>query len=84
MHRQTLNLLGKKNAVWTALERVVKEVPEHEQLFVIWTPTHVYDGGEEGSWGVRSVKFSVPTAEIPSTIMVSDSFHFLPMMTLHS
>ena len=24
-----------KNAFWTALERVVKEVPEYEQLFVL-------------------------------------------------
>ena len=27
--------LRKKNAFWTALERVVKEVPDHEQLFVL-------------------------------------------------
>ena len=27
--------VGKKNAFWTALERVAKEVPEHEQLFVL-------------------------------------------------
>ena len=27
--------VGKKNAFWTALERVVKEVLEHEQLFVL-------------------------------------------------
>ena len=27
--------LRKKNAFWTALERAVKEVPEHEQLFVL-------------------------------------------------
>ena len=27
--------VGKRNAFWTALERVVKEVPEHEQLFVL-------------------------------------------------
>ena len=27
-------------------------------------PTHARDGGEEGSWGVRSVKLLVPTAEI--------------------
>ena len=27
--------VGKKNAFWTALERVVKEVSEHEQLFVL-------------------------------------------------
>ena len=27
--------VGKKNAFWTALERVVKEVPEHKQPFVL-------------------------------------------------
>ena len=27
--------VGKKNAFWTALERVVKEMPEHEQLIVL-------------------------------------------------
>ena len=27
--------VGKKNAFWTALESVLKEVPEHEQLFVL-------------------------------------------------
>ena len=27
--------VGKKNAFWIALKRVVKEVPEHEQLFVL-------------------------------------------------
>ena len=27
--------VGRKNAFWTALERAVKEVPEHEQLFVL-------------------------------------------------
>ena len=27
--------VGKNNVFWTALDRVVKEVPEHEQLFVL-------------------------------------------------
>ena len=27
--------VGKKHAFWTVLKRVVKEVPEHEQLFVL-------------------------------------------------
>ena len=48
--------VGKKHIFWTALERVVKEVPEHEQLFVLMTPTPARDGGEGGSWGVSSVK----------------------------
>ena len=49
-----------------------------------WTPTCARDGEEGGNWGVRSVKLSVPTVEILSTIiMVSDSFHFLPIMGLH-
>ena len=33
--------LRKNNAFWTALERVVKEVPEHEQLFVLMGPPEV-------------------------------------------
>ena len=52
----------------------MKEVPEHEQLFVLWTQTRGRDGGKRGSGGVRSVKFSVPTAEILSTIMAT---HFI-------
>ena len=67
--------VGKKHAFWTTLERVVKEVPEHEQLFVLLV--------EGGSWGVRSARFVVPPAEILSTTMVSNSFHFLPIMGLH-
>ena len=27
--------VGKKHAFWTALERVVRDVSEHEQLFVL-------------------------------------------------
>ena len=59
----------------------MKEVPEHEQLFVLINANAARDGGEKGSWGVRSVKASVSTAEILSTAMVSDSFHFLPIMS---
>ena len=54
--------VGKTRAFWIALDRVVKEVPEPEQLFVLWTQTRGRDGGKGGSGGVRSVKFSVPTA----------------------
>ena len=32
---------------------------------------------------MRNVEFSVPTAEILSTIMVSNYFHFLPIIGLH-
>ena len=40
--------VGKKNAFWTALERVVKEVPEHEQLFVLRRQrTHGTEGRRE-------------------------------------
>ena len=66
--------VGEAHAFWIALDRVVKEVPEHEQLFVLWTQTRGRDGGKRGSGGVRSVKFSVPTAEILSTIMAT---HFI-------
>ena len=34
-HRWAKQPARKKNAFWTALEKVVKEVPEHEQLFVL-------------------------------------------------
>ena len=34
MHQQTLKHVGEKYAFWTTLDRVVKEAPEHEQLFV--------------------------------------------------
>ena len=39
----------KKNAFWTALERVVKEVPEHEQFFCIngHQRTHGTEGRRE-------------------------------------
>ena len=75
--------VGKKHAFWTALERVVKEVQEHEQLFVLMDANARAGRRGGGSWGVRRVKFSVPTAEILSTIMVSDSFHFLSIVDLH-
>ena len=39
------------------------------------------DGGEREDLGVRIVKLWVPPAEVHSTIMLSDSFPFLPIMT---
>ena len=44
--------IGGKHAFWTALERVVKEVPEHEQLFVLMDAnahTERWGGGKLGS-----------------------------------
>ena len=35
MPQQTLKTASKKHYFWTALDRVVKEVPGHEQLFVL-------------------------------------------------
>ena len=40
---------------------------------------HGRDGGEKEGFEVRNVKLSAPTAERLSTIMVSDSFNFLPI-----
>ena len=75
------------NAFWTALDRVVKEVPENEQLLVLMDAnacTGRRGGRRLGSeLGVRNAKFSAPTADILSTVMVSDWFHFLPIMGLH-
>ena len=62
--------VGKRHAFWTALERVVKEIPEHEQLFVLMDANASTGRRGGGSWGVRSVNFSVPTTEILSTLMV--------------
>ena len=42
-----------------------------------------WDWGEGGSWRGRSVTFSVPAAEILSTVMVSDSSCFLSIMILY-
>ena len=44
--------VGKRHAFWTALERVVKEIPEHEQLFVLMdanASTGRRGGGKLGS-----------------------------------
>ena len=76
--------VGKKNAFWTALERVVKEGLEHGQLFVLMDANARTGRRGGGKLGSEECKISVPTAEISSTIMVSDSFHFLPIMSLHS
>ena len=82
-----IKAIGKNNTFWRALDKVVKEVPEHKQLFVLMDPnarTGRKGGGRLGNdFGVRDIKFSAPTVDTLSTIMVSDSFHFLPMMGLH-
>ena len=44
--------VGKKNAFWTALERVVKDVPEHEQLFLLMD-ANAHTGRREG-WKLGS------------------------------
>ena len=56
-----------KHAFWTSLDRVVEEVPKHEQLFVLMMPTPAREGGKRERWGARIATFSVPTAGIPST-----------------
>ena len=56
--------VGGKNAFWTALDRVVKEEPEHEQLFVLMeTNAPMGRRRKKGSaMTVKGVKFSVPHA----------------------
>ena len=44
------NSVGKKHAVWTALKRVVKKVPAHEQLFVL-TDANARTGRRGGGTG---------------------------------
>ena len=51
--------LREKNAFWTALERVVKEVPEHQQLFVSMDAnarTGRRGGGKLGSEGYKVLR----------------------------
>ena len=35
-----------KHAFWTTLDRAVKDVSRHEQLFVLCMPTHAQGGGK--------------------------------------
>ena len=55
---------NKKHAFWTSLDRIVEEVPKHEQLFVLMDANARTGRREKGQVGA---KFSVPTAETPST-----------------
>ena len=48
--------LRKKNAFWTALERVVKEVPKHEQLFVLMDANARTGRGGGGKLGSEECK----------------------------
>ena len=75
--------VGKKNTFWIALERVVKEVPEHEQLFVLIDANARTGWREGGKLGSEECKFLGAYGQ-DNKIMVSDSFHFLPIMSLHS
>ena len=56
-----------KHAFWTILDRAVKDVPSHEQLFVLMEANGRTGRREKGGVGGKDTKVSVPTAEIPST-----------------
>ena len=56
-----------KHAFWTTLDRAVKEVPRHEQLFMLMDDNARTGRREKGGVRSKDNKFSVPTAEIPST-----------------
>ena len=76
--------VGEKYAFWTALEWVVKEVPEHEQLFVLMDANA--RTGRRGGGEMVSEKCKVLSAydrDTLLTIMVSDSFNFWPIMGLY-
>ena len=70
--------------VRTALGRVVKEVPEHEQLFALMDTNARTGRRGGGGSGVTSLNFSMSKAEILSTMMVSSYQPFVPIMVLHS
>ena len=56
-----------KHAFWMSLDRVVEEVPKHEQLFVLMDANARTGRREKGQVGRKDSKLPVPTAEIPST-----------------
>ena len=57
-----------KHAFWTSLDRAVKEVPEHEQLFVLMDANARTGRREKGQVGSTDSKIlCVPTAEVSST-----------------
>ena len=58
---------GNEHAFWTSLGRAVKEVPGHEELFVLMDANARTGRREKGQVGSKNNKASVPTAEIPST-----------------
>ena len=58
--------VGKTNAFWTALERVVKEVSEHEQLFVLMDVNA--RAGRRGGGKLGSEECNVLRAYGPDTL----------------
>ena len=48
--------VGKKHAFWTALDRVVKNVPEHEQLFALMDAKARTDRRGGGKLGIEESK----------------------------
>ena len=72
----------KKHAFWTALDWVIKEVLGHELVCVNGRQRAHWTEGRGKAW-VRNVMFLVSTAEILSTITVSESFHCLLIIGLH-
>ena len=61
----------KKRSFWTALDRTVKEVPKHEQLFVLMNANARTGRRGGGGSGVNIVKCSVTTVEARAMITVS-------------
>ena len=73
--------VGGKLVFWTAPNRVVKEVPEHEHMSVLIDANARTERRGEGKLGSEECKI-IGAYRILSTIMVSDSFNFLPIMGL--
>ena len=68
-----------KHAFWTNLDRAVKDVPRHEQLFV-FMDANARTGRREKR-GVGSKDNNMPTAEIPSTTTENYSCSLLTTTT---
>ena len=73
----------KKHSFWTASDRVVKNVPGHEQLFVLMDANARTGRRGGGDLGVGIVESSAPTTETRSMTTVSDYLLSLPTMALH-
>ena len=69
-----------KHAFWTSLDRVMEEIPKHEQLFVLMDANARTGRRKRDKWGARIAKFSLPTAKTPS--MTTENYCYPSLTTM--